>query len=77
MYLFIEPDLESVIQSEVSRKEKNKYCILTHVYGIWKNGADEPRRVRELERARFRKRMRPALYRNRSPLMRREGQQSD
>ena len=30
-------------------------------------------RVRELEKVRFRKRMRPALYRNRSPLMRREG----
>ena len=30
-------------------------------------------RVRELEKARFGKRMRPALYRNRSPLMRREG----
>ena len=27
-------DLESVIQSEVSQKEKNKYCILTHVCGI-------------------------------------------
>ena len=28
-------DLESIIQSEVSQKEKNKYCILlTHVYGI-------------------------------------------
>ena len=26
-------DLETVIQSEVSRKEKNKYRILTHVYG--------------------------------------------
>ena len=25
-------DLESVIQSEVSQKEKNKYCILTHIY---------------------------------------------
>ena len=24
--------LESVIQSEVSQKEKNKYCILTHIY---------------------------------------------
>ena len=24
-------DLESVIQSEVSRKEKNKYCMLTHM----------------------------------------------
>ena len=27
-------DLESVIQSEVSQKEKNKCCILKHIYGI-------------------------------------------
>ena len=27
-------DLESVIQTEVSQKEKNKYCMLTHIYGI-------------------------------------------
>ena len=27
-------DLESVIQSEGSQKEKNKYHILTHIYGI-------------------------------------------
>ena len=27
-------DLESVIQSEVSQKEKNKYLMLTHIYGI-------------------------------------------
>ena len=26
-------DLESVIQSEVSQKEKNKYRMLTHIYG--------------------------------------------
>ena len=26
-------DLESVIQSEISQKEKNKYCMLTHIYG--------------------------------------------
>ena len=26
--------LEPIIQSEVSQKEKNKYCILIHVYGI-------------------------------------------
>ena len=26
--------LESVIQSEVSQKEKNKYHMLTHIYGI-------------------------------------------
>ena len=30
--------------NEVSQKEKNKYCILTHIYGIQKNGTDEPRR---------------------------------
>ena len=27
-------DLVSVIQSEVSQKEKNKYCMLTHIHGI-------------------------------------------
>ena len=27
-------ELESVIQSEISQKEKNKYRMLTHVYGI-------------------------------------------
>ena len=29
-------DLETVIQSEVSQKEKNKYHMLTHMYGIKK-----------------------------------------
>ena len=27
-------DLESVIQGEVSQKEKNKYHMLPHIYGI-------------------------------------------
>ena len=27
-------ELESVIQSEVNQKEKNKYSMLTHIYGI-------------------------------------------
>ena len=27
-------DLETVIQSEVSQKEKNKYRMLTHIQGI-------------------------------------------
>ena len=27
-------DLESVIQCEVSQKKKNKYHMLTHIYGI-------------------------------------------
>ena len=35
-------DLESVIQSEVSQKEKTKNHILMHIYGIYKNGPDEP-----------------------------------
>ena len=29
-------DLESVIQSEVSQKEKNKYCMLTHIWNLKK-----------------------------------------
>ena len=33
---------EPVIQSEVNQKEKDKYCLLTQMYGIQKNGADEP-----------------------------------
>ena len=32
-------DLESVIQSEVSQKEKNKYHMLTHIYGIKKKSS--------------------------------------
>ena len=27
-------NLEPIIQSEVNQKEKDKYCILTHIYGI-------------------------------------------
>ena len=27
-------ELELIMQSEVSQKEKDRYCILTHVYGI-------------------------------------------
>ena len=37
-------DLESILQSEVSQKKKNKYCMLTHIYGIKKKkGSEEPR----------------------------------
>jgi len=28
------PELEPIIQSEVSQKEKHQYSILTHIYGI-------------------------------------------
>ena len=34
-------DLETVIQSEVSQKEKNKYHILMDICGIQKNGIDD------------------------------------
>ena len=34
--------LDSIIPSEVSQKEKNKYHILTQMYGIQKASTDEP-----------------------------------
>ena len=34
-------NLEPITQSEMSQNEKDKYCILTHLYGIWKNGTEE------------------------------------
>ena len=34
--------LEPIIQSEVSQKDKYKYCILTHTYGILKDGNANP-----------------------------------
>ena len=34
--------LEPIIQSEVSQKEKHQYSILKHIYGIQKNGNDNP-----------------------------------
>ena len=34
--------LESIIQSEVSQKEKHRYSILTHIYRIQKDGNDNP-----------------------------------
>ena len=33
-------NLEPVMLNEVSQKEKNKYHILTHIYGIQKNGIE-------------------------------------
>ena len=32
---------KSIILTEVSQKEKDKYCILTHIHGIQKNGIEE------------------------------------
>ena len=34
-------NLETIIQSEVSQNEKDKYRILMCMYGIWKNGTEE------------------------------------
>ena len=33
--------LQPIVNSEVSQKEKDTCCILTHIYGIQKDGADE------------------------------------
>ena len=33
--------LEPIIQSEVSQKEKHQYRVLTHIYGIEKDGNDD------------------------------------
>ena len=40
-------NLEPIVQSEISQKEKDKCCILMHAYGIQKDGTDEPMRHRE------------------------------
>ena len=34
--------LEPIIQSEVSQKEKHQYSILTHIYGIYRDGNNNP-----------------------------------
>ena len=34
-------NLEPIIQTEVSQKEKDKYRTLTHICGIQKNGTEE------------------------------------
>ena len=34
--------LEPIIQSEVSQKDKYQYSILTHIFGIQKDGNDNP-----------------------------------
>ena len=34
--------LERIIQSEVSQEEKHQSSILMHIYGIYKDGNDNP-----------------------------------
>ena len=35
-------NLEPIIQSEVSQKQKAKSCVLTHIYGIQKDDTNDP-----------------------------------
>ena len=35
-------NLEPIIQSKVSHKQKDKSCILMHIYGIQKDSTDDP-----------------------------------
>ena len=44
--------LETIIQNEVSQKEKHQYSILTHIYGIWK-GVVMTLYVRQQKRHRY------------------------
>ena len=34
--------LEPIIQSEVNQKEKHQNSILTHIYGIYRDGNNNP-----------------------------------
>ena len=34
--------LQPILQSAVSQKQKHQYSILMHIYGIWKDGNDNP-----------------------------------
>ena len=42
-------ELEPVMQSEVSWKEKNKCSVLTHIYELWENSSDEAIYREEME----------------------------
>ena len=47
-------ELETIIQSEISQKEKNKHRILTHICGIYKRGIDELISKAEIETKMYR-----------------------
>ena len=34
-------NLEPIVQSEIIQKEKDKSCMLTHIYGTWKDGTND------------------------------------
>ena len=46
--------LEPIIQSEVSQKDKDQYSILMHIYGISKDGNDNPKCKTEKETQMYR-----------------------
>ena len=46
--------LEPIIQSEVSQKDRDQHSILTHIYGILKDGNDNPICKREKETQMYR-----------------------
>ena len=46
--------LEPIIQTEVSQKDKDQYSILMHIYGIYKDGNDNPIRKTEKETQMYR-----------------------
>ena len=48
-------NLEPIIQSEVSQKDKDQYSILMHIYGIWKDGNNNPICKTEKETQLYRK----------------------
>ena len=33
---------QRLLHNEVNQKEKNKYYILMHIYGVWKDGNNDP-----------------------------------
>ena len=43
------PDLDTVRESEVSQKEKNRYHVLIRMCGLQKNGGDEHMGKAEIE----------------------------
>ena len=42
-------NLEIVIQSEVSQKERRKHCKISLTCGIWKNDTDEKKQNRDTD----------------------------
>ena len=41
-FLMMWMKLEPIIQSEVSQREKHQYSILMYIYGLQKDGNDDP-----------------------------------